>query len=163
MSILTITTAMAASDRSNKKEIKSTISDLANAIKAEHDKIRAAYDKHDPKSKREMDLTDLGNIVGIGVMLAISRREGKLSDFVDGFKRGASLVTDKKIDIDLSTKTQNKTPTRNNDGILSIPPKPEMKDYYDSSDPRGCSMSEYNEWQKDLKRWEELYNKKLTR
>ena len=32
--------------------------------------------------------------------------------------------------------------------------KPELEDFYDESDPRGCSNSEYNEYLKALRKYE---------
>lgn len=33
--------------------------------------------------------------------------------------------------------------------------KPRLEDFYDESDPRGCSSSEYNDYEKALKAYEE--------
>lgn len=32
-------------------------------------------------------------------------------------------------------------------------PKPKLEDFYDTSDPRGCSSSEYEDYQKALEQW----------
>lgn len=39
--------------------------------------------------------------------------------------------------------------------------KPKLEDFYDVSDPRGCSTSKYEEYLKALKKWEDeiLLNK----
>lgn len=37
-------------------------------------------------------------------------------------------------------------------------PEPNLEDFYDGSDPRGCSTSEYNEYEKALGKWKRLYN-----
>ena len=33
--------------------------------------------------------------------------------------------------------------------------RPELEDFYDNSDPRGCSTTEYNEYLKALKEYEQ--------
>ena len=33
-------------------------------------------------------------------------------------------------------------------------PKPKLEDFYDISDPRGCSSSEYEDYVKAVKKWE---------
>lgn len=39
--------------------------------------------------------------------------------------------------------------------------KPELKDFYDEMDPRGCSSSEYNDYQNALKEyWSEVLKQK---
>lgn len=38
--------------------------------------------------------------------------------------------------------------------------RPELEDFYDELDPRGCSSSEYNEYEKALKKWEDETNRK---
>ena len=38
--------------------------------------------------------------------------------------------------------------------------KPKLEDFYDSSDPRGCSTREHDEWVIALNKWEKL-NKKV--
>jgi hypothetical protein len=32
--------------------------------------------------------------------------------------------------------------------------KPQLEDFYDTSDPRGCSSSEYNDYQNAVYKWE---------
>lgn len=39
--------------------------------------------------------------------------------------------------------------------------KPELKDYYDGNDPRGCSSTEYAKYETDLLKWEKLRIKSL--
>jgi hypothetical protein len=34
--------------------------------------------------------------------------------------------------------------------------KPKLEDFYDLSDPRGCSTSEYNLWMNALDEWEKI-------
>lgn len=36
--------------------------------------------------------------------------------------------------------------------------KPKLSDYYDTSDPRGASRSEYEDYERDLKKWERSNN-----
>jgi hypothetical protein len=33
-------------------------------------------------------------------------------------------------------------------------PKPKLEDFYDTSDPRGCSSSEYEDYANAVKKWE---------
>lgn len=38
--------------------------------------------------------------------------------------------------------------------------KPQLTDFYDSSDPRGCSTSEYEDYLKVVKKWEKTKKEK---
>jgi hypothetical protein len=39
--------------------------------------------------------------------------------------------------------------------------KPRLEDFYDDNDPRGCSTSELNAYEKALERWEKSQHKHI--
>lgn len=141
----------------SKSRINDAMKNLANAIIADIANKSVTPNPMDPSRVLEMDLGDLGNLIGIHVQRMVNEGLGTMDEFANGWKHGKSLIDGTHDEPKPSKKSGMSSPSK--EGAVAVPPKPKMEDYYDSSDPRGCSLSEYQAWQNDLKKWEARYGK----